>query len=254
MAWSRVDRMLSVSSRLAERLAAATGFPLQRIHVIRNGVDLSRFGSIDRTAARRTLGIADEALVIGTAGRLVGVKDHATLLEAFAELARRRLPFVGLITGDGPLRANLEARAASLGILDHVRFLGHRPDIERIFAALDIFVLSSISEGLSNTVLEAMASGLPVVATRVGGADELVCEGATGFLVEPGSGRALANALEPLVREHSRRIALGREGQRVAREQFSVARMLHDYAAMYRRLETPRYPVPVAQATRSAVR
>jgi glycosyltransferase involved in cell wall biosynthesis len=159
------------------------------------------------------------------------------LIEAFARLAGRGVSCVGVIAGDGPLRAALEARAAALGLSDRVRFLGHCLDVERVFAALDIFVLSSTSEGLSNTILEAMATGLPVVATRVGGADELVDVGRTGLLVPPADADALAGALEDLVAQEARRTSMGSAGRHVADERFGVDRMLRDYTNLYCRIE-----------------
>lgn len=232
-AWSRVDRLLSVSSRLAEAMSIATGCPLDRIEVIRNGVDLSRFNAVDRAEARRQLNLPSDTSAIGTAGRLVPVKDQGLLLEALAQLARRGLQFVGVIAGDGPLRGDLEARAQTLGIHDRVRFLGHRPDVERVYAALDLFVLSSVSEGLSNTILEAMASGVPVVATRVGGADELVDEGTTGFTVPASNAAALGDAIERLVREPEVLTRMGRAGRERALIHFGLDRMLSDYTNVY---------------------
>jgi sugar transferase (PEP-CTERM/EpsH1 system associated) len=234
--WGRVDHVLSVSSRLAEKLSAVTGFPLARIEVIRNGVDLSRFGSTDRAAARAALGIAADAFVVGTAGRLVPVKDHATLLEALARMAGEGRSFLAVIAGDGPLRAELATKAAALGIADRVRLLGHQPDIERVFAALDVFVLSSVSEGLSNTILEAMASGVAVVATRVGGADELVVDGETGVLVPSQAPDAMARAISALGDDEGLRQRMAAAGRRRATEEFGIARMVENYAAFYRRV------------------
>jgi glycosyltransferase involved in cell wall biosynthesis len=114
-----------------------------------------------------------------------------------------------------------------------VRFLGHRPDVERVFAAMDIFVLSSVSEGLSNTILEAMASGLPVVATAVGGADELVVDGVTGLLVPPRSAEALASAIYQLSVDSSRRYFMAEAGRQRALNDFSIDRMLQNYMTLY---------------------
>jgi sugar transferase (PEP-CTERM/EpsH1 system associated) len=236
LVWQRVDRVLSVSSRLAERMSAHTGFPLDRITVIRNGVDLTRFHPVGRAAARLTLGLPVEGLIIGTAGRLVPVKDQASLLDAFARLKAEGIGFTGVIAGEGPLRAELEARARANGLSDCVRFLGHRPDVERVFAALDVFVLSSRSEGLSNTILEAMASRLPIVATRVGGADELVDDGATGLLVAPESPDALSVALGRLVGDAALREAMGAAGRRRALGRFTLDRMVRTYEHLYREL------------------
>jgi sugar transferase (PEP-CTERM/EpsH1 system associated) len=232
-AWGRVDRLLSVSSRLAETMSRTTGFPLDRIQVIRNGVDLSRFAALDRAGARRRLGLPSDVVAIGTAGRLVPVKDQALLLEALAQLAGRGLRFIAVIAGDGPLRGELDARAAALGIGDRVQFLGHRPDVEAVYAALDLFVLSSVSEGLSNTILEAMASGLPVVATRVGGADELIEEGTTGFIVPASNAPELAAAIERVVGQPDLLARMGAAGRERALDEFALERMLRDYAHVY---------------------
>lgn len=233
--WGRAERVLSVSSRLAERMASATGFPLNRITVIRNGVDLQRFQAVDRPAARRALGLPADGLVVGTAGRLVPVKDHATLVQALKLLRDRGVAVTGVVAGDGPLRAALEAQARALGIAAHVMFPGHLADVERLFAALDVFVLSSRSEGLSNTILEAMASGLPVVATRVGGADELVEDGVTGILVPPENPGALADGILRPVGDPQWRRAAGAAGQRRALSTFGLSRMLDDYSGLYGR-------------------
>ena len=233
LAWGRVDQLLSVSSRLAERMAAATGFSLDRVRVIRNGVDLSRFGTVARDVARLELGLDDATLVVGTAGRLVPVKDQRMLIGSVAELTKGGRPVIALIAGEGPLLGDLQAQVAALGLGERIRFLGHRPDLERVFAAMDIFVLSSISEGLSNTILEAMASGLPVVATRVGGADELVVDGVTGVLVPPRSAEALAEAIDQLASDPSRRNSMAQSARRRAYDEFAIDRMMQNYAALY---------------------
>ncbi|HWK08847.1 MAG TPA: glycosyltransferase, partial [Vicinamibacterales bacterium] len=233
MMWRRADRVLSVSSRLAERMAEGTGFPLERITVIRNGVDLSRFQSCDRVEARRALGLPLDGVVVGTAARLVPVKDQANLLNAFKRLADEGVEFTGVVAGDGPLRPELQAQAEALGIRSRVRFLGHVPDVERVYAALDIFVLSSKSEGLSNTILEAMASRVAIVATRVGGADELVEDGANGVLVPPQDSAALADAIGWLARDADVRQSMAAEGRRRALTRFTLDRMIRNYASLY---------------------
>lgn len=233
VSWWCTDQVLSVSSRLAERMALATGFAPGRIRTIRNGVDLSRFGSIDRSAARRCLGLRDEEIAIGTVGRLVPVKDQGRLLDAAARLRDLGLPVTTLIAGEGPLRDGLLKQAEERGLGASVRLLGHRHDVEAVLAALDVFVLPSISEGLSNTILEAMATGLPVVATRVGGADELVADGTTGLLVPPRDSASLARALERLIRDSGERAVMGTEARRRARAEFDLPVMLSAYQALY---------------------
>lgn len=231
--WSRTTRVLSVSRKLAEKMTAATGFPASRILTIQNGVDFSRFSPSLRDHARAEMGLGADELVIGTAGRLVPVKDQANLVDALAMLRDKGVRFKALIAGEGPLREALEARITTRGLTGCVRLLGQRPDIERVYAALDIFVLSSRSEGLSNTILEAMASGLPVVATNVGGAEELVNDGRTGLIVAPGDSAALSAALAQLAIDPVRRREMGLAARAKAESGFSMERMLCDYESLY---------------------
>jgi sugar transferase (PEP-CTERM/EpsH1 system associated) len=248
-AWCAADQVLAVSSRLAERMAAETRIAAARVTTIRNGVDLSRFSSIDRAAARAALSIDSSASVVGSVGRLVAVKDHMTLLEAMAQLRRDGLTADLLLAGDGPLRDSLVQRASALGITGHVRFLGHRGDVETALAALDVFVLSSVSEGLSNTILEAMATRLPVVATRVGGADELVDDGVTGILVPAGDPEALSAALGQVLRDPELARTMGHAGRRRVEASFDLATMVRQYEALYRDLAARKGTVATAVET-----
>jgi glycosyltransferase involved in cell wall biosynthesis len=163
----------------------------------------------------------------------VPVKDHENLLNAAAILRQQGVGFTTLIAGEGPLRASLESQIAARQLTAHVRLLGQRTDIERLFAALDVFVLPSKSEGMSNTILEAMASGTPVVASRVGGADELVDHGRTGLLVPPENSDALAAALMRLLQAPALRRQMGCAGRNKAETEFSLPRMLRDYETFY---------------------
>jgi sugar transferase (PEP-CTERM/EpsH1 system associated) len=230
--WNRVDQILSVSSRLAERMCDEVGFPLAKVKVIRNGVDVEKFNPRNRAAGRQALGLAADDLVIGSVGRLVPVKDQASLLRALALLRDQGLTFKAIIAGTGRLREELEALAAQLR-LDSVRFLGNRDDVDVVMGAFDVFVLSSLSEGLSNTILEAMATGLPVVATRVGGADELVQEDRTGILVPAGEPPALADAILRLARDPACRLRMGGAGRMRAETFFSLDGMIRDYENLY---------------------
>ena len=206
--WHRVDRLLSVSSRLAERMAREIGFPLDRITVIRNGLDLERFRpAADKAAAKRALGIPPERLVIGTVGRTVPVKDHPTFLRALARLRSEGREFAAVIAGTGPSFEDTARLAASLD-LSEVQLVGNRDDVDAVLASFDIFVLSSRSEGLSNTIQEAMACGLPVVATHVGGADELVIEGQTGILTPASDHLALAAAIATMMDNEALRTSI----------------------------------------------
>jgi sugar transferase (PEP-CTERM/EpsH1 system associated) len=231
--WSRVDRLLSVSSRLAERMADTVGVPLERITVVRNGVDLQRFSATPRQVARAAFDCPGDAVVLGHAGRLVPVKNQEALVQAAALLRERGLRFHVLIAGDGPLRDALAQQVTALDLHGCVHLLGHRGDVERLYAALDVYVLCSRSEGMPNTILEAMAAGVPVVATQVGGVDEVVVRGATGLLVPAGDTAALADALARLISDVHLRERMGAQARAHAERHFSVAAMVGGYQDAY---------------------
>lgn len=234
--WGRVDQVLSVSSVLASRLGREIGFDPERILTIRNGVDTDRFDPALRSASRLELGLGGGEILIGTVGRLVEVKNQALLVTAFAAVARERPEARLLLAGDGPLRGELLALARTLGVDAQLRLLGHRPDVERVLAALDVFVLSSHSEGLSNTILEAMASGVPVVATDVGGARELVVDGESGLLTPAGDAGALASAIGTLIGDADVRTGMACAARERALSEFSITRMIDAYTRLYERL------------------
>lgn len=229
-----VDHYLTVSRQLADWLMTTDGVAADRITQIYNGVDLGRFVLPERTAGE---------FVVGTVGRLQAVKDQATLLRATARLLARApelRPRLRLrLVGDGAERGPLEQLAGSLGIAGVTTFTGFRDDIPAELARLDVFVLPSLNEGISNTVLEAMACATPVVATAVGGNPELVTEGETGFLVPVGDDEALAECLGRYAADPALRARHGAAGRARVERDFSIPRMLADYAAFYTRLGRP---------------
>jgi glycosyltransferase involved in cell wall biosynthesis len=234
--WGRLDRILSVSTRLTERLVGTVGFPPERIETIRNGVDANRFTPSRRAAARSAFGFGPAELVVGTVGRLEPVKHQHSFVCALAALHRQGLRFTAVIAGDGPLRDSLAEYTQRLGLGETVRFLGKRSDVEDVLASFDIFVSSSRSEGLSNTILEAMATGLPVVATDVGGTDELVQHGTTGLLVRANDSETLASAIRSLALDDEQRQIMGRAGRRRVESEFDLAGMIRRYEELYLRL------------------
>ncbi|MCI0695588.1 glycosyltransferase [candidate division KSB1 bacterium] len=240
--WRRADQILSVSEALRENLHQTFDFPKERIRVVANGVDLSRFDlSRNGVDYKARLGVPPEALVFGAVGRLVPVKAYPILLKA-AKLVFREIPPAHLvIVGDGPLRNELVQLARDYNMLDRVHFLGTRKDVSEILRALDVYVLCSESEGMSNTILEAMASGRPVVATAVGGNPELVSDGETGLLVRPDHPHRLATAIMKLLREPACRRRLGQGGRRRVEEQFSLESMVRNYAKVYLELFARRF-------------
>ena len=237
---SFVQHYVALSGELETYLEQRIGVPSARISRILNGVDIERFAP-ERDRGMLPPGFAGEDdLVIGTVGRLDPVKGQATLVRAFIELAAR-LPEQGdrlrlVLVGDGADRAGLEAMLQGSPLKEQVWFAGSRDDIPACLATMDIFVLPSLAEGISNTIMEAMASGLPVVATAVGGNPELVQAGETGELVPREDPAAMAEALAGLVRDPSRRRAQGTAGRRRAETQFSLQAMVDRYDAVYQRV------------------
>jgi len=218
--------VVAVSESVATT-SVALGADPRHVLVIPNGVDLGRFP--DGNGAHP----AGAAQVVGSIGCLAARKDYGTLLEALARLAPRGLEPELVLVGDGAERGALEERARALGLERRVRFLGERPDVERLLAGMDVFALSSREEGIPNAVLEAMAAARPVVATAVGGTPEVLENGRTGWLVPPGDPGALADALaEALLdrAEAARRCAAARSD---VRERRSIDAMARRHEAFY---------------------
>jgi len=235
-----VDRFVVVSDDLNAWLTDRVGIAPKKIVKIANGVDTKRFAPGDDMSVRHELGVASDAHVIGTVGRLAAVKDQASLVRAFARLAAEHPETILLIVGDGRCRSSLQALAAQSGVAPRVRFLGERGDVPRLLRAMDVFVLPSRAEGMSNTLLEAMASGLPIVATRVGGNSEIVADGVTGFLVERDRPEALAGAIREYLKKPKMRQEPGSLSRERAVRMFALEGMRAAYADVYRQLARPR--------------
>jgi sugar transferase (PEP-CTERM/EpsH1 system associated) len=234
-----VTRFVTVSRDLNDWLVTVVGIPSAKVLTICNGVDTARFGAGDAVAARAALALPLDRPVIGTVGRLDPVKDQAGLIEAFARVRRDHPRALLVIAGDGPCRPQLEALVATLGLGSDVRLLGERKDVPQVLQAMDVFVLPSIAEGISNTVLEAMATGLPVVATRVGGNPELVEDGVSGVLVRPGDRETLAAAIAGYLADPALRTAHGDGSRRLAVSRFGLGTMCAAYADLYTTLASP---------------
>jgi glycosyltransferase involved in cell wall biosynthesis len=203
-------------------------------HRIPNGIPVSDYAppSGARAEVRASLGIPGDAPTFVSVGRLEPQKNTRLLIEAFSSRRLRSRQAHLLLAGDGELRSELEEQARNLGVADRVRFLGVRPDVPRVLAAADAFVLASRYEGNPLTVMEAMAAGKPVVATAVGCIPELVCA-AAGLLVAPGDAGALESALVELASDLPRARAKGAAGLRIARARFDVSVMANAYEQLY---------------------
>ena len=230
------DYTVAVSADNAKYICDEEGVNPARLMVLPNGIPLPPVTQTDLAALRRKLGLPVGCRVIGTVGRLVPVKNYSLLVEAFARLAWQQTDLHLLFIGDGPVRAELEAQVQALNLAPFVHFLGMRSDIAELLSLLDAFVLSSLSEGLSIALLEAMAAGCPIVATAVGGNRELIQDGATGLLVPSGDGESLANAIARLLKNPPLAHQLGAAARDLVRARYSIKAMCGQYEALYRQL------------------
>ncbi|XYJ10754.1 TIGR03088 family PEP-CTERM/XrtA system glycosyltransferase [Telluria sp. B2] len=241
-----IDRYVPVSHDLHRWLKDVVGIPAPKAELIMNGVDTVRFAP--QLPAAATPWAGEDVFVIGTVGRLQDVKDQASLIEAFALLCARRPEQRArlrlAIVGDGPLRDKLAQKAQDAGVLELTWFPGARNDIPELMRSFDVFALSSIAEGTPVTLLEAMACGLPVVATKVGGIPEVVQDGVNGALVPASNPQALAEALDLYAADPARVGAHGAAARLNIERHYSVAAMVGAYTALYDRLSntktTPR--------------
>lgn len=241
-----VDRYITVSRDLESWLGETVGIAPGKITQIYNGVDCARFHP---PAGQRELPplenfAVDDSIIIGTVGRMETVKDQITLAAAFIGLHqmagqhadRLRL----MMIGDGGLRPRAQAMLTDAGLEQQTWLPGDRNDIPDLLRAMDLFVLPSKNEGISNTILEAMACGLPVIATAVGGNVELVTEGGTGALVPPGDPQALANALKRYIDDPDQIIRDGKAARTRAETLFDLDVMVENYLSVYDEILTGR--------------
>lgn len=235
-----IDRYLAVSGDLQDWLIEKVRIPTSRVVRIPNGIDITTFSTVTgANGVRPLLGsfAPPGTVLIGTVGRLDAVKDHVGLISAFCNLCdalpveRQRLRLI--LVGEGPQRPVLESQIASTGLSAQIRLLGNRNDVAALLAEFDIFVLSSIAEGMPGAVLEAMAIGLPTVATAVGGVGEVVVAGVTGTLVAASDPKALAAALATYVVDKTLRVQHGNAGRERIVGKFSLQAMLAAYTQLY---------------------
>jgi sugar transferase (PEP-CTERM/EpsH1 system associated) len=230
-----VREVVYVSSH-AREVARTAGVPDNvRVHTVVNGIDPAAFEAKgrERETIRAELGIPLDARACGIIARLTPAKDHGNLFQAMHRLRTSRPVVHCIVVGDGELRESLETNVRELGLDRVVHFAGARQNVRDYLAAMDVFVLSSITEGLAVTLLEAMAAGLPIVATRVGGNPEVVVDGETGLLVPPRDSEALAAAIASLLDDPARAARMGSAGRDRVRQEFSLEALVRAYAAVY---------------------
>jgi sugar transferase (PEP-CTERM/EpsH1 system associated) len=238
-----VQHYVALSDDLRRYLTGPVGIAASRVDHICNGVDAERFAPPPQGLRLAVPGCpfeADGPFVFGTVGRMQGVKDQTLLARAFVRLLQQQpalRPQVRLaLVGDGPLRSACQAILEAGGVADLAWLPGERRDVADVMRGLDGFVLPSLGEGISNTILEAMATGLPVLATNVGGNPELVQAGVTGDLVPAGDEQAMADGLARMAGDRQRSRAQGRAARTEVERRFSLDAMVASYGALYDRL------------------
>ncbi len=238
----RYDRVNAVGHFVRRALIDHEGIAADRVEVIHNGIDPNGFitdpheARHTRSTVRQELGINDQQVLILQVARFHPVKDHATSIRAFESICKQSPNVVLCLVGDGDERAACQQLAQDLKIHDRVIFLGVREDVARLMAASDIFTLSSLSEGISVTLLEAMASGLPIATTDVGGNSEIVVDGQTGLLSPRRDAQALGHNLAQLIGSVDLRRRMGSAGRQRLVDRFTQAQMHNRYIEIYEKM------------------
>lgn len=230
------NAFVTVTNELRDYHASQAWVSAKRIRVIENGIDTQLYCArpSTRAEARQKLEIPENRFVVGTVGRLVAIKDHGTLLKAVENVARGGVNIHAVIAGSGPeLNRHQQMVTSSDALAGRVSFLGAVQEVWQVLNALDVFVLTSLSEGMSNTLLEAMASCLPVIATGVGGNREVVEEGRSGWLFTVGDEQELSNRLRALAADANLRESFGTAARERVVRRFSLDRMVEEYRRLY---------------------
>ena len=226
-------KLVVVSNQIIEHMNKFGRFSGRNIQVIRNGVDLEKYtGTVDGRL-RENLGISKEDIVLICVGRLVKIKAHEVLISAFKLLQDMGRPIKLLLVGEGPEREKYEQMIVGLGIEKNIIMLGHRDDIPDLLSISDCFILTSRSEGLSCSIIEAMATGLAIVATNVGGNKELIKEGENGYLVPVDDSELLAARVQKIVLNKGIKNQFGEMSSEIIRSQYSLDLMIGNYIKLY---------------------
>ncbi len=235
-----VHRYIGLSKHIVNYLHQDAGIPMSKLTQIYNGVDADRFNVNEKQqpdfSAFPAKFINQDTIIIGTVGRMEPVKDQLTLVDAFIQLVKqsdRQESLRLVLIGDGDLRPQAQAKLDAAGLSKQAWLPGSRNDVNCLMNCMDIFVLPSRNEGISNTILEAMATGLPVVATHVGGNPELVVDGETGILVPPNNAQKMMQALSIYVENKEKRQSDGLAGSQLIAKRFRLEHMVDHYLSVY---------------------
>lgn len=237
-----VGHLIAISKATAQAMADYDHFPLDRIKIIHNGIDTSQMQpTFDKAGKRQSLGLSPSSRVLGTAARLNTIKNMPMMLRGFKLVLAQIPDLYLLIAGQGEELAYLQALAKELAIDTRVKFIGLRFDLPEIYQLFDVFLLTSFSEGISITLLEAMACGIPAVVTDVGGNPEVVVAGETGFLVPVDNDHLFAERIIEVLTNQELAKKMSILSQKRVEEEYSISRMLHGYQQLYG-IATPTSP------------
>ncbi len=231
--------LIAVSPEVRDDLVRMGVAPASKFVVIRLGIELEQRVHAQpglREESRRQLGVTPDRFLVGWVGRMTGVKRVDDVLLGFARLREQGIDAVLCLIGDGPDREGMELRAHELGVIRHCLFLGYQEEVAPYYAAFDAVMLPSANEGTPVSVIESLAAGCPVVATRVGGVPDVVNENEDGFLVEMGDVQALGDRLADLARDPELRRRMGEAGRSRILERYAVDRLIGDVDELYRTL------------------
>ncbi len=238
LALKRMNKVIAVSKAVLKDLAER-GLKRDRVNLIYNGIKINTdISFFDRLSIRQKYGIPPDVFVIGAVGRLSQVKGHSYLIEAMPSILKERPDCRLVIAGDGPLNKDLEFLIKKLNLAGNVKLPGYVGEIEPFLAMIDLFAMPSLSEGLPISLLEAVASGKPVLASAVGGIPEVIHSSDHGILVPPADSSSIAGAVKSLFSEKDRMQRMSTLGREFVRSQFSSVRMADDYLSVYSSLTT----------------
>lgn len=232
--WNMNDAVVAISEDAKREMLKWNRIDTKKTKVIHNGIDIYKYACLqDGSELRKMLNINTSTFVVGTVARLSPEKDQFTLIDAFLRVVNKIDDAKLVFVGDGILKDNLKSHAEKLGIPNKVMFLDFRDDVFNILPIFDVFVLSSLTEGISLTLLEAMAAALPIVATNVGGNPEVVIDGETGFFVPPKDPEKMAEAIMKILQNPELAKKMGEVGRKRVEEEFSLDRMIKEYEELY---------------------
>ncbi|MFX0124502.1 MAG: glycosyltransferase [Candidatus Hodarchaeota archaeon] len=234
---SKNTKMVAVCNDLKEFLIREVGIDENKIRIIYNGINLEKFSDkinqSEKKQLRTNLGVNQNDFLIGSVANLRPVKGHIFLIQAATELIKRHRSARILLVGRGPCEDELRKEAERLNVLNNLLFLGYRKNIDKILQVLDVFVLPSTSEGLPLSLLEAMAAGVPVIASHVGGVPEIIIDNINGYLIPPANPSTIAKKILFLLESNETKTRFSKSGLETIKTRFSSTKMINTYQELY---------------------